>query len=301
VFLNAKGELLGILGQLGLIYSFKTGTAEVLDATATTGRVYNIDCIAKRSIIQTTIGIVFAGQFGIYIFPKDGGLDTPISDNIRDEYLSILNTPTFPYKKNIVAQESKDMGAILFTVQISGAIGSTLQSDYTTYFYHTKLEVWWKREFVNPPTAYAPLSDNTLLFSGRATTGSNETKLLQYPNRGTYLDDGVSFPFFAQTQWLMGSEDIYKMLRTIIPLILSTVNTINFKISIEFDRTGAIFDVIRGTTLNGILEKPFVIKTPNTWREVRFTIENDGVVPDGQFNLSELRYTGETFSNPQSN
>ncbi len=72
-YLMSRGPLLGIGWVNGRIVALKASEAELIDPTAAMQEVIPADCVAPKSILNTEFGLVWAGRYGIYIMPSDGG------------------------------------------------------------------------------------------------------------------------------------------------------------------------------------------------------------------------------------
>jgi hypothetical protein len=278
IFLSSKGKLLGLLGQLGSIYAFKRAQIEVINPSTTQSEILEADVIAPKSIILTNIGIVYAGKYGVYNFPLHGGLREPLTEAIRDEWVSLDDGD----KAACIAAECKDANAIIFSV---GGI---------QYFYHTETKIWWKRVFRDEPACFEKLDDESMIFGSAA-------KVCRYPDRSTYLDDGQTNLWFVETQWMnLGMVDVLKTIRSIVPVILST-GTHKFQIAVYFDRFTNAFCTLHGTSVNGKFERALPLKVPNASREIKLVITSDGSATEGPFDVSELRLYGETTVSGKDN
>lgn len=284
IFLTSRGELFNVLGQLGRLYAMKRGSIEIIYASTTQSTVYEADIIAKKSTIFTSIGIVYAGKYSISVLPIDGGLRAELSESIRNEYIGLSDAD----KGAIQAIECKDADCIIFSMP-------TIQ-----YFYHTKLQIWWKRKFNDAPVGFTKIADNRMLMA-------SATKVLVYPDRSVYTDDTSEVPFVLETQWMtLGLDDVQKVIRTMIPVIVAT-SIIKFKINVYLDRRGnptdsltadgTPFDVLYGSTVDGILEKALKMKLPHNFKEVKLVFKKDSadVNVAGRLDLLELKMFGETI------
>lgn len=296
LFLSQRGELFGLGGQLGRIYAFKRSFIEVIDADSTRSTVFEADVIAKRGIMFSSIGLVFVGKYAISVMPLHGGLRESLSEAIRDEWIALSDS----VKSDTIASECKDLGVLMFSTASA------------CYMYHTDLKIWWKRVYADDVAAIARLGDNTVIL------GMNDSiRLTKYPDRTTRRDEdgatGSDVPWVIESQWLsFGAADIYKLLRAIEPVIFCDednprVSAVNkFLIHVYLDRSGNPVDsltsdgspfwTIQGTTVNGKLEIPYLVKVPNSAREIKFIIKKDPAQTDpiDRFDLSEIRIYGES-------
>lgn len=290
IFLNIKGELLGIQAQLGKLYVMKQTAAEVIDANSTQSIQYPIDCIAKKGIISSSMGIWYWGKRGAYVFSITGEISRVLSEAIRDEYLAVSDT----YKPGIVSVECKDMGCIISNIQVSGALNSTTASDYMAYFYHTEMQIWWKRNFGYPPKVFHRMFDDSVAFSPFSATAY----LFKYPDRTLYKDFDTAVFWQIETQWIGGQHNIQKALRLILLSILSDTADYQFQVRIRFDRSTSDFDTIPGKTVNGFKDVEMVVKTPNGFKEFKLFIEKVPAYSEGgtpaRIDISEMRLIGET-------
>lgn len=177
LFLSTKGKLLNILSQLGKLYVFKENSIEEIDPLTTRPNVYISDVYAPKSIIATSLGIMFAGKNSISVLPIHNGIREEISDSIRDDYLSLSDT----WKQAIVAMEIKRHNIVMFSVQT----GST---SYKQYCYHLGMGIWWTRTLANAPKSMWKLNEGTVLI---LTQGATVVTTLS----GTASSSGVTVTF----------------------------------------------------------------------------------------------------------
>jgi len=291
LFLGGRGELLGIVGQLGNIYAFKRSAIEIIQASTTASNIISADVAAKKSIIITKFGIVYAGKFGIYVLPSHGGLFETLTTSIRNEYVALSDTD----KEAIIATECEDIGVIMFSMPS------------ICYVYHVGMAVWWKRKFALSPVAMTKRSDNSVIF-GANDTYPEPPVLLKYPDRASYIDGTSAIPWVIETQWLtLGASDVEKLIRTLLSVTLSD-GAMSYVIAIYFDRIGhptdsllslgTPFDSVTVSTVDGISESPLPVKVPNSFRECKIILRYNPTLTAGQSNhpldLLELKAFGET-------
>lgn len=366
-FLSIKGKLLGILGRYGKIYAFKETGYEIINVASGQSVVVQADIIAPLGIIDTSIGIVYAGARSISVLPLHGGLSEPISEAIEEEYGSIPDI----YKSQMVATEVPDLGLIMFSMQDSdvlteltgtatakettiigiGTLFTTelVPGDYiklfditarvkvitnnnlmtvdraitpstdappaTLIFKRTATFVqycyypmqgggiWWKRRFVYAPSYFRKMLDNTVIFAATAPL-TNIARLLQYPDRTTYKDDGADPSWIVETQWLsLDFDDVRKVLRTIIMMVRAD-GVKKFEIVIYLDRSTTIYQTIPMTTVNGVTDLRAVVKPPGHFKEIKIIVKpltgETGATAPQRLELEEIRMYGETSSGTEA-
>lgn len=172
LFLAAKGEILGMFGQLGNLYIYKPTSVTIIDGSTTESHVFVADVISKHGIVQTPIGIIHCGLHGIYVYPHDGGLEQDIATPIREDYAAISKTR----KQNIVVGSCPELGVMLVTIPKTDTPSQFDPTAFETWIYHYETGAWWKRQFERVPLRYTKLYDNTLVFAtirnGEQTVGS---------------------------------------------------------------------------------------------------------------------------------
>jgi len=292
IFLSSEGELLGMLGQLGNLYAFKRSTIEIVNPSSTRSDIVQADVSAKKSIILSEIGIIYAGRFGMYLIPIHGGLIETLSDVIRDEYIAISDSE----KEGMVATYCRDLGIIMFSMAS------------VCYYFHEEMRVWWKRKFGYTPVAMTQRFDNSIIFAAN----SPALALLKYPDRTVYKDgpsgSEVSIPWVVETQWMtLEEDDIQKLVRTLESVTISN-GAMSYTVAIYFDRTGnptdalasvgTPFDITTISTVSGISENPLPVKLPNSFRECKIILRYNPALTAAQANYSmdilELKAFGET-------
>ena len=278
-FLSAPGELLGLAERLGMLYCFKQTTVEVIDMNTFSTAVFPIDCVAKRGLKETAAGIVFVGQYGIFLFPQGGGKEILINRQFLDTYRQI----GLASKKAAIVEENRAHNSIIINI-----------AD-TAYIYNYNTQQWWKRKLNNVPVYLSAKIDGIFQFT-------DGTKIYKYPDRTTYLDDSAGVEFKIESQWMShGMPWIQKLLRN-LSVAGQTNNPGNYRIEIYTDRNNVVWwDYLEVTLENSLIsgkdtDVVYPIKTPNSYREIKFIVtKRDGSTYSqyGQLDFREFRLYGE--------
>jgi hypothetical protein len=280
-FLSSPGELMGLAERLGTLYAFKRTSVEVIDLNTFSAAVYPIDCVAKHGIRETAAGIVFLGQNGIYLFPQSGGREEIINRQFLDTYRTI----SLAKKEAAVVDEIRAINSIIVSI------------DGVQYIFDYLTRNWWKRKFNHAPVRMSNRVDGQFQFS-------NGTKIYNYTDRMTYLDDvtgGVEFRI--ETQWMThGKPWVQKLLRSLGTVARSTTPNTIYRVEVYVDRNGIVpWDTLEvsaehPTVTGGDYDATFPIKTPNSYRDLKLVITKkaSGVYSDyGMLEFREFRFFGE--------
>jgi len=223
ITLNGQGELQGLSSHESQVLAFKWSEIEVIDLIAGSQDLYQIDFAAKRSIIKTDWGTLWAGNRGIYMMRYGGGNEIlPINKDWQNLYDGTMQNSagtgpiiTAAARKAIIAGWDPTYEEALFQVQASFD-GST--TEYMVYRYNPGRNAWSVRKFQllagggsQTPIAYfAKYSNGTIVIGA-------QNNLLTYPVRTTYLDELTSGGTGGQgfdTWVIVNVGEIYELLKT---------------------------------------------------------------------------------------
>jgi hypothetical protein len=135
VILNSRGELMGYEVLNGELLVFKKTELETFNFQGGGTALYSIDCVAKRSILKTPYGVVWAGRSAIYFLPSDGGGVRVLNENWKNLYDGTWEVSgiTDEIREKIISGWDPVMHACLFHI------------DDTIYRYYFRDGVWDSR------------------------------------------------------------------------------------------------------------------------------------------------------------
>jgi len=119
IFLNGRGVMQGLEISRDTVYVFRNTEAEAFDLQSGVQQIFDIDFLAKDSLVKSQYGITWAGRSGIYLMPEsgasirtinplwqnkyDGSLmtDDGITPYITDSYRSAIISGYDPFTKSV--------------------------------------------------------------------------------------------------------------------------------------------------------------------------------------------------------
>ena len=161
-YLMSRGNLLGLGWVNGKIVAFKTSEAEFIDPTVISQDILPIDCVAPKSIRNTEWGLVWAGKYGLYLMPNDGGPIRKINarwSNIYDgTMLSSSGDPYIQDASTIIAGQNKMYREIVFSCMMWNDNLSTPGYQSTLMRYSPEADKWaFRRMSLTGPTSSVPI------------------------------------------------------------------------------------------------------------------------------------------------
>lgn len=221
--LSGHGELLGLGSHDDQFLAFKWSELEIIDLINGVPNIIPIDFVAKKSILKTDFGTMWAGNRGIYMLPTGGGnAITTLNDDWQDLYDGTLlhSAGTGPIvtqaaRSAIIAGWDPTYEEALFQIQIT-LDGST--QEYIVFRYAPRRQSWNVRKFLIkagtggqvPITHFSKKSDGTIVIG-------YSTNLLKYPIRTSWLDEVTSGGSGGQgyDSWVtLNIGDVYALLKS---------------------------------------------------------------------------------------
>lgn len=226
VFLSGLGEMYGLGMRMGKVVVLRRAEKEIIDLGADSQRIEPGDCVAKKSIIgmgtkdESVLGLVWAGQAGIYLMPWSGSQDTilnPLWQNLYNGEL-FTDTTNVPYVNDVQRQEviigyDKNYQELWVQVPCSTDTGTAIE--YLCF--RTNFRKWFIRK-LNITGEAAKFFRNTK--DGKFVIGC-ASGLLMYPNRSfgasshAYEDEvsytGVSAGKGIETMVRMNLGSLYSL------------------------------------------------------------------------------------------
>ncbi|MBE3140907.1 MAG: hypothetical protein IMZ53_10020, partial [Thermoplasmata archaeon] len=189
IALNGKGIMQGLAISRDVITVFRSTEAETFDLQNGSQGIFDIDFLAKDSLVKSPYGLTWAGRTGIWWMPEDGRSIRQINlkwGNLYDGSMMTDNGTT-PYltdaqRTNIISGYDPYTKAVIFSYQVTKKDNSA--TEYMTAEYEFEKDRWSfkvlggsaQAKYFSQTTRLADSTDAAKLIIGTTTA------LALYPN-----------------------------------------------------------------------------------------------------------------------
>jgi hypothetical protein len=147
IALNGRGYMQGLAISRDTIYVFRNTEAEAFDLQSGSQQLFNIDFLAKDSLVKSPYGLTWAGRGGLYWMPEGGGAIKLLNPKWVNKYNGSLMTDdgttqyiTDAYRTAIISGYNPYNRSVVFHYQVTKKDSSG--SEYMTAEYEFESDRW---------------------------------------------------------------------------------------------------------------------------------------------------------------
>jgi len=193
IALNGKGVMQGLAIGRDIITVFRSTEAETFDLQSGSQSIFDIDFLAKESLVKSPYGLTWAGRTGIWFMPEDGRSIRQINKRWANKYDGSMMTDdgttqyvTDAYRSAIISGYDPYSKGVAFFMAMTKKDNSGAEYVLSTYeFEHDR----WTFKVLGStgiPKYFAQKTRIGSTDSAKLILGTH-TGLIQYPNiTGTY-------------------------------------------------------------------------------------------------------------------
>jgi hypothetical protein len=148
--LNGRGYIQGLAISRDTVYVFRNTEAESFDLQSNSQQLFDVDFLAKDSLVKSPYGLTWAGRSALYWMPETGGSIKVLNPKWINKYNGSLMTDngttpfiTDAYRTAIISGYNPYNRSVIFHYQVNKKDNTAVPSyEYMTAEYEFDKDIW---------------------------------------------------------------------------------------------------------------------------------------------------------------